>query len=448
MLHLDEAHGRLIETLASFLRGKNRSSWRALLVQDVLARHRLVLWCPPTRREAALRELGDLLAEAGGAFWSGHVLEGMRPGQIPDGDWQGEAWKRARRTGDGETSLRVLDRHLAKAAWFDAPGDPPWKLGRRPRSGAAICAFYSFKGGVGRSTALAAAALQFAARGDRVAVLDADLDSPGVGSLLHGHDGAVADFGVADYLLEAPVVGGAQGCRLADYHHRCPPDLHRGRGEILVFPAGRMNRRYIEKLARLDYGASSPAGARHPFVDLLEQIRAELDPRWILVDARAGLGEVSGFLTGGLCHLHVLFGTLAEASWRGLELVLDRLGGERLRSGRSQCECFLAAAMIPRQQEEWYERSVDAFTDRASDVFSAFYYADPIERDSAWTVDDAANSSDAPHVPTSLPYDSRLALFSGLEEVASSVLLRSDSAYEELAARVRISVAQIGEGGS
>ena len=311
----------------------------------------------------------------------------------------------------------------------------------------ALCGFYSFKGGVGRSTALAATALQFAARGDRVAVLDADLDSPGVGSLLHGHDGAVADVGLVDYLLEAPLIEDAGACRLEDYHHRCPPDIHDGRGEILVFPAGRMNRRYIEKLARLDYGASSAERPQHPFVDLLEQIRAELDPQWILVDARAGLGEVSGFLTGGLCHLYVLLGTLADASWLGLELVLDRLGGQRLRSLGSQCECFLAAAMIPRLQEEQYERSVAAFTDRASDVFSASYYAESGERDSAWTVDDIANSSDAPHVPTGLPYDSRLALFGDLEEVASSVLLQSGSPYEQLAARIRMSTEQLREAG-
>ena len=446
MLHLDEAHERLIENLAAFLRGKS-GSWRVLLVQDVLASHRLVLWCPTTMREAALRELDRRLAEAGGAYWSGHVLEGQGPSEIPDGAWQREAWSQARRVGDGAVSLRVLDRHLAKAGWFDAPDDPPWRLGRRRRSGAAICAFYSFKGGVGRSTALAATALQFAARGDRVAVLDVDLDSPGVGSLLHGHDGVVADVGLVDYLLEAPLVGKAGGCRLADYHHRCPPDLHRGRGEILVFPAGRMNRRYIEKLARLDYGANSTERSRHPFVALLEQIRAELDPQWILVDARAGLGEVSGFLTGGLCHLYVLFGTLAEASWRGLELVLDRLGGQRLRSLGSQCECFLAAAMIPRLQEERYERSVAAFTDRASDVFSASYYAESGERDSAWTVDDVANSSDAPHVPTGLAYDARLALFVDLEEVASSVLLQSGSPYEELADRIRMSTEQLREAG-
>ncbi len=441
MLHLDEAQDRVVDCLRDFLRERSRS-WRVLLVSDVMARQRVVLWCPKTKRHSATDEIQRRLADAGGPYWSGDVLLGQGPDEMPDGPWQETAWDEASDVGD-VPGLRLLERHLSKAGWFDAPAEPPWLLGRRKRGGATICGFYSFKGGVGRSTALAATALQFAARGDRVAVLDADLDSPGVGSLLHGHDGVIADVGLVDYLLEAPLIGNAGACRLDDFHHRCPPDLHHGRGEILVFPAGRMNRRYIEKLARLDYGANSAERASHPLVDLLEQIRAELDPQWILVDARAGLGEVSGFLTGGVCHLYVLLGTLADASWQGLELVLDRLGGHRLRSDLSQCECLLAAAMIPRGQGGQYDRLIAGFTDRARDMFSRSYYAESGERDSAWTVDDLANDSDAPHVPTGLPYDPQLAVFTDLREVASDVLLGSGSPYQRLADRIRMSAEQL-----
>ena len=110
-----------------------------------------------------------------------------------------------------------------------------------------------------------------------------------------------------------------------------------GAGEIIVYPAGRFDHRYLEKLARIDYG-ESPEGASHPFVVLLQRIRRDVAPGWILIDARAGLGDVSGFLTGGLCHFHVLLGTLAEGSWRGLELILGRLGGDRVREDKPQAE--------------------------------------------------------------------------------------------------------------
>ena len=211
---------------------------------------------------------------------------------------------------------------MAKSGWFEAPPEPPWKL---TKNAPTIVLFYSFKGGVGRSTALAATALRFAAAGDRVVVLDADLDAPGVASLLAGHDGATASWGIVDYLLEHRV------CRQMephtdDYHHRYADAGALVAEDILVYPAGTFDQGYVDKLARIDYG-NQPDGSEHPFVALLEQIRSEHAPRWILIDARAGLGEMSGFLTGGLCHLHVLLGTLADASWRGLELILERLGG-------------------------------------------------------------------------------------------------------------------------
>lgn len=47
-----------------------------------------------------------------------------------------------------------------------------------------IVTFYSFKGGVGRSTALVATALQLANKGRRVILVDMDLEAPGLPELL------------------------------------------------------------------------------------------------------------------------------------------------------------------------------------------------------------------------------------------------------------------------
>ena len=159
-------------------------------------------------------------------------------------------------------------------------------------------------------------------------------------------------------------------------------------------------------------------------------------PGWILIDARAGLGDVSGFLTGGLCHFHVLLGTLADASWRGLELILERLGGDRVRQGRPQAECVLVASMVPRSDEALFRGCVERFTDRAREAFSEYYYAEPETPDDFWTLDDL-ESTDAPHVPVVLPYDERLATFRNLGEVAEPILL--GGSYTELFERLRAS---------
>ena len=430
MVHADQARRRALGFLSAYLKDKT-DAWRVLLIDDLLYRLRLILWCPPGGWEAARADIDDSLQDAAAPYWSRDVLRGCGKMDCPDGPWQNDAWEQADATQE-TNRLRIMDRQRTKEGWFQAPGSPPWSMAKENPS---IVAFYSFKGGVGRSTALAATALHVAAAGERVAVLDFDLDAPGVGLLLAGHDGATAPWGISDYLLERPLT--ADGTLdLADYFHRCPASLFAGAGEVTVFPAGAADRRYVTKLARLDYGPP-PSGQTHPFIQLLQDVREKLRPHWILIDARAGLGNMSGFVMGGLCHVHVLAGTLADASWRGLAMILDRLGADRVLAGQPQAECVLAAAMMPRQQEGQYRESVSLFTDRARDVFSAHYYSNPDHGDDYWTVEDV-ESTDAPHVPVALPYDVRLALFRDLYEVAGDVLL-TEAPYQELVERVRAS---------
>lgn len=447
MMHMDEAHGRAEEFLLEFLDAKG-GDWRGrvLLIKDVSARLRAILWGPSWEEER--RAIDEGLRRVSQAYWSGSVLRGRPPERAPDGRWQDDAWRRAGSI-EGSGRLRVLERHLTKPGWFQAPGAPPWPA--TEADAPAIALFYSFKGGVGRSTALAASALHLASGGDRVVVLDADLDSPGVGWLLSGLDGGGAAWGVVDYLLERPVMdtieradGDAGGLDLDDHHHRVPRSfLPEGEGEIFVFPAGRSGEGYVDKLARLDYGMPR-IQPEHPFAALLRHIRREIEPHWILIDARAGLGDVSGFLTGGLCHLHVLFGALADASWRGLGMMLDRLGRDRLLKDAAQAECITVAAMIPRTEEARYRESVERFVDRGRDLFSEHYYAEPGAGEDLWTLDDVENT-DAPHVPVVLPYDERLAVFRGLEEVAAPILLE-DEPYGALAERLREGFKRIREG--
>ena len=431
MQHLDEAHERAEACLAEWL--KDKPKYRVLLVKDVRAMLRVILWCPEPDWESCHDEIDRRLDDVASHYWSKSVLRGQPRGH-PDFNWQKEARRKARNHAESDR-LRILDRHLVKTGWFEAPDEPPWKVG--DRNAPAITVFYSFKGGAGRSTALAATALHLAASGERVVVLDADLDAPGVGSLLAAHDGATAPWGIVDYLLERRIQGEDNTLPTADYHHRYPADSMAG--EILVFPAGAFDEHYMDKLARIDYGEPL-TGSVHPLVSLLNQIRQDLAPGWILVDAHDGLGDVSGFLTGGLCHFHVLLGTLADASWRGLDRVLERLGRDRMRDGKAQAECLLVASMVPRFDERLFQTMVERFTDRARDVFSECYYADLAESESPaefWTLDDIERT-DAPHVPVVLPYDHRLVMFHGLNEVAKPVLLCEGGPYQDLVGRLRI----------
>ena len=298
-----------------------------------------------------------------------------------------------------------------------------------------MVAFYSFKGGVGRTTAAASFAIQRARVGERVAVLDLDIEAPGIGTLLDPGEGIEgASWGVLDYLLERPVLQKAPDLR--DYYHACAREKVTGRGEILVVPAGQTNRDFLAKLSRVDLEPGVP-GQKHPLLILLEQVRDDLRPDWILLDCRAGISEAAGFVLSGLPHLSVLFGTASEQSWLGLRIVLERMGADRVHRGLPQLECLLVHAMVPDEPTIGAIAKAD-FSSTSADEFTDCYYAsnpDDPDEDALWYVRDMENEF-APHLPAAIPYKSRLAFVKRIDDVADA--LADDPDYRNLAERIAI----------
>lgn len=417
--HCDEARHAVADVLSRLLT-QDTSIERAVLIDDLFGRLRLVIWTSREDWEDLRSSLSAQLGDPGvaGRFWSGDIWNGSAASEA-DRLLYEKAWEESHEV-EGAPRLRETDRHRNRSAWFAPAADPLWPTSADEKNGGPpLLVFYSFKGGVGRSTALASFAIQRARMGERVAVIDFDLDAPGVGSLLAADEsGTTASWGVVDYLLERP----SGEVDLPDYYHACRREAVTGRGEIIVVPAGRLDSEYLGKLARVDLEPPSHDGEPHPLILLLTELRHTLQPGWILLDARTGLSEPAGLLLGGLAHLHILFGTASEQSWQGLRVVLGRLGASRVRSGRAQAECLLVHAMVPRNATVSTMARV-AFSDRSRVEFTDTYYAedpeDP-EDDRFWYVRDAENE-DAPHVPVALSYDEKLAHFRRVDEVASDL---------------------------
>jgi MinD-like ATPase involved in chromosome partitioning or flagellar assembly len=188
-----------------------------------------------------------------------------------------------------------------------------------------VVVFYSFKGGVGRSTALTQAALGLAQRGRRVLLLDGDFEAP---SLHHS-------FGVAskvdnDHSLIAALDRIAQGVRYGR-----PPDLdireHMVRisafGELYLMPAGLVDDRYAEQLDDLDI-ASWATLPRNPVRVLLDIVAdSEIGFDVVLIDARTGLSDVNApFLLDNVGQYVVCFFP-SEQTADGTRLVVRTLIG-------------------------------------------------------------------------------------------------------------------------
>ncbi len=413
MRHMDEARKAATKFFRELIEQEVATVEKIALLDDLFGMMRVVIWCRGESEEMIERINKGLESEAS-PYWSGDIFIAPTKNNA-DKKFYERAWEEG--IEDEKCSkLRLVDRHRTRGYWLQTMGDPPWEADIDEGGGPPVLVFYSFKGGVGRSTALAAFAIQRARMGERIAVVDFDLDAPGAGVLLAADEmGTTAAWGVLDYLLERPYGQGDLG----DYFRVCRREDVTGPGEIMVFPAGRMDERYLAKLARIDFEPHAEEEGKHPLLLMLEQIRTEQNPDWVLIDARAGLSDPAGLLLGGLAHMYVVFGTSSEQSWQGIRLVIRHLGAQRVLEGKRQIEGILVQAMVPEDTEA-AKNAKAGFSDRARDEFADHYYAedpeDP-EEDRLWYVRDI-DDSEAPHVPVALYYSPKLAHFDLIDDVA------------------------------
>ena len=421
MIHIRQAREDAQRLLTAQI-GEGKPIERAVIIDDLFGRIRVLLWLAPSAPKDFVAGFDKSFRESLGDFWAGFwVATGASEAdaKMYDTLWDG--------SNEVLPFLRLSDRVRSRGFWMNAPSDPAWPAdeGNPP-----VITFYSFKGGVGRTTALASFAIQRARMGETVAVIDLDLDAPGAGNLLGtGAPESDAQFGVVDYLMELPI---RPRTNLRDYCHLA--NNLSDRGQIFVFPAGRLDRDYLSMLARLDLEPVAH-GDMHPLLNMMEHIRQELSPDWLLLDCRAGLSEASGFALSGLANLTVLFGTTSAQSWEGLRLVVERLGGRRVDAGKPQAECLIVQAMTPENSETGRLAGL-AFREQAENIFRETYYAeDPKDEDDDrfWYVRDI-ESADAPHQPIVLKYSQDLAFFSSITNVVDTLVEGRE--YRILARRI------------
>lgn len=240
---------------------------------------------------------------------TGEVLT-IQPGDQPRGEglrWSG------------------FQRLLAKEEWLsEQSASVPWPANKNTPL---IVSFFSYKGGVGRSTLLSAVASLLVREGRHVVVVDLDLEAPGQSAIFDQRPEA----GVVDYLLEHALT--SRRIRLGNLLRDVTEDRIGAReptiGSLRLVPAGRVGWSLLEKLARLDYLAGSddgpsPVGAA--LRGLLHEIKA-LTPRpeFVLLDSRSGLHDLGGLSLHALAHVDVLVMRDDEQSRQGMGIALRAL---------------------------------------------------------------------------------------------------------------------------
>jgi CobQ/CobB/MinD/ParA nucleotide binding domain len=289
-----------------------------------------------------------------------------------------------------DLKVHVLDRLATEGDWARIS---PLKGGKAARR----IVFFSIKGGVGRSTALAAAAWSLAQKGKRVLVMDLDLESPGLSSSLLQAD-RCPTFGVVDWLVE-DLVDNADAV-FQDMLASSP--LSRD-GEIYVVPAhGNKSGEYISKLGRAWMPKLGADGGRESFAQRLNRLtdacEQRLKPDVIFMDARSGIDEVAcASVTGLGADLVLLFALDAEQTWFGLRSLFQLWGQFGVvRDIRERLQ--LVGALIPEIGAEDY---VERLRERAWTEFSEALYDEVLPgelvTENQWTFDQSEEAT--PHNP-------------------------------------------------
>lgn len=318
-----------------------------------------------------------------------------------------------------------LERVQSKETWLSrTSGMPPWEL---ERGKPAIVSFYSFKGGVGRTTCMGIIAYQLARMGKKVVCVDLDLEAPGVADVLGM---PMSELGLMDYLLSSLVGEGTATLQPSDICKQV--GLHGV--PVWVVPAGKSDAvAYVEKLARLDYlsGRDLTGETQSPvakgMTNLLKAIKGQQKPDFVFLDCRAGFHDLGGLGLHDLAHVEVIVGRASLQTQHGLEVILALQKQRRKEPQRRFCLVHTFASADPQeragQHERWRGKLYELFQD--NQMYSG---ASEIPQE---TDDQAA------HFPWTIEFNQSVGYAASLADADLRLLLEDpNSSYARLRCRV------------
>jgi MinD-like ATPase involved in chromosome partitioning or flagellar assembly len=208
-----------------------------------------------------------------------------------------------------------------------------------------VITFYSYKGGLGRSTTLASFAMALANGAveyykktitpQKVVIIDFDLEAPGFTNYFLKEDGSpIYHNGVVEYLTDIEY---NTDIDIKQYIWEVSKENFAGAGEIWVMPAGNLNpdeptddflknnlSHYLEGLARLDI--SSPKYLVQQIKSkIIDKICETIQPNFILIDSRTGFNDIFGITALQLSKTMIgFFGSNAQTQ-AGLHFFVDTL---------------------------------------------------------------------------------------------------------------------------
>jgi len=223
-----------------------------------------------------------------------------------------------------------------------------------------IVTFYSYKGGVGRSMALANVAVLLARRGLRVLALDWDLEAPGIENYFSYFSVETERGGLLNLFMD---VSNGKNVDYRDYVSAVrDKDV-----KLSLITSGRAtDSKYSANLERFDWRAFFAKGGGEFLEDVRERWKNDFD--LTLIDSRTGLSDSGGICTIQLPDIVVAMFTANHQSLYGVRDVMQLAQTARhsLAHDRPQMNIVPLASRFAndfRESKSWLDRTSEAMSE-------------------------------------------------------------------------------------
>lgn len=222
--------------------------------------------------------------------------------------------------------------------------------------------FYSFKGGVGRTLALANVATLLAADHKepcRVLVWDFDLAAPGLQQVLNCKWKGKTREGFLDYVHNFRTKAKIEPID----KYICKTDI----AGVDILPAGWMGRHYAAKLDEIHWQEIYREARGYQFMEATKKQMADIKPEYeyVLIDSLTGYSDVGGICVNQLADAVVLLFRLNRQNVEGISKVYQSI--QKARKGGAR-----AVKTLPVISPAWPFASPEAnqWVDKVGKVFS------------------------------------------------------------------------------
>lgn len=209
-------------------------------------------------------------------------------------------------------------------------------------------AFYSYKGGVGRTLALSNVAMRLVGFGKKVMMLDLDLEAPGLHCKFSNfHSDEKIKSGIVDYIYEYAV---NQTIPSSIKSYVCHLQNEVSESLDLIAAGNPRSSEYWRKLSAINwyellYGDGATGVSF--FLDMKEKIAKEFQPDYLLIDTRTGITDLSSLTVSLLADRLVILSANNQENLEGCQrIVRSVLSQENDLLGQEK-EVILALTRIP-----------------------------------------------------------------------------------------------------